>query len=143
MAGQRRRNDRAADRNRLAKVPYRGRQSVGRDVDTRTELDEGANFEPRDRAPRRRRRPRAALCEWTPQPSRAPEIAHRAARDAQIDRAARAQGSRAPRSVRAPDRSVGPLRAIVKGEVLPWVQGLAPAESSPTRFRTYFVRRGS
>src|SRR5208283_3549313 len=44
MAGDCRRGDRAAHRNRLAKIAHGSRESVGCDVDTRTQSDEDADF---------------------------------------------------------------------------------------------------
>src|SRR6202167_2567608 len=108
MAGDRRRNDRAAHGNRLAEIPHGGRESVGCDVDTRTQPDEVADTRAHDGSNRRRRGARAALRTGTTKPARAAEIAHRAARDAEIHRAARAEGPRSAPGLRTPDRGLGP-----------------------------------
>src|ERR1039458_5473678 len=106
MAGNRGRGDRAAHGNRLAEIPHRSRESVGCDVDTRTEPDEVANSRARDTEAGRRRRARAAICAGTAEQARAAETAHGAARDAEIDRAAGVEGSRVAQGVRAADRGV-------------------------------------
>ena len=62
----------------------------------------------------RRRRARTALRTRKTEPPRATEITHSAARSAQINRAAGAERSRTPQSIRAPDRSLGPRPAVNK-----------------------------
>jgi len=114
MAGDRRRDDRAAHRNCLVEVPRRGRKSLRRHVDTRTESYEVAVTLTHIGADWRRCRARPALRTGPTEPPGAAKTAHGGAGGAEIHRVARVKGSRAAQGIRAADRGLGALGTLEK-----------------------------